>query len=829
MLFDAHLPIDEILDPLRSALLTHSSVVLIAPPGAGKTTRVPLALLQESWLHDKKIILLEPRRLAARSAAERMSQVLKEKVGERIGLQARLMSKNGPSTRIEVVTEGVFTRRILENPLLEGIGAVLFDEFHERSLDADLGLALALDCQKELRPDLRLLIMSATLDGARIANKLQNAKQIVSEGRCYPIKTRYLGRDSTRPLEDQVVKAIQLALNSETGSLLVFLPGQGEIRRVEQRLQEILDLSDIFITPLYGAMELASQDRALEPAPSGKRKIVLATSIAETSLTIEGVRVVIDSGVQRHPTFEPGVGFTRLETVRVSQASADQRRGRAGRTEPGVCYRLWDEQQTASLKPFADPEIQSSDLSGLLLDCAEWGVTNPQKLVWLDPPSTSAIDIARQELREIGAMDEQGCLTEGGRQIRKLPLPPRLARMILSAATHSEKAALHAAEISAVLVERGLGGQEKDLDHRLENFQKDGSFKAKKMRRLAKDWAQQARNVAKEEKQTTQALSTAFVLAFAYPERFAKARGKLGQFLLANGRGAYVEPTDPIAKSSYLVIGELQGGGVSARILLAACVEPSELLEVTQGRLQEQVEVYFDPQSASVKARSIRRIDSLVLSSETKPVLKGPETSALLIKGLAQVGLERLPWTKDLTQFQQRVAFLRAEEGGDTLWPDLSNTALLKTLETWLLPYLTNATCLTDITPEILEAALKGLLPWEQLRKLDIEAPTHFVAPTGNRHSIDYEDPQSPTVSLRVQEVYGVKINPSLGSGQIPLTLNLLSPAHRPLQITRDLQSFWKGAWSSVKSEMKGRYPRHPWPDDPANALPTARAKPRNS
>lgn len=829
MNFGVCLPIDDVLELLRTALTKHSSVVLVAPPGAGKTTRVPLALLEEPWLQKKKIILLEPRRLAARGAAERMAKSLGQKVGETVGLQARMLTRTGPRTRIEVVTEGVFTRRIIENPLLEDIGAVFFDEFHERSLDADLGLALALECQKDLRPDLRLLIMSATLDGARILNRLERATQVLSEGGSYPIKTEYLGRDPSRSLEDQVVQAIERGLARETGSLLVFLPGQAEIRRVEERLHDTQNLNDILVAPLYGAMDLAAQDRALNPAPLGKRKIVLATSIAETSLTIEGVRVVIDSGLQRLPCFEPDVGITRLDTVRVSQASADQRRGRAGRTEPGVCYRLWDEQQTASLKPFTDPEIRSSDLSGLLLECAEWGVTDPQKLIWLDPPSPVALQIARQELRDLGAMDEKGHLTERGRHIRQLPLPPRLARMVLTAATRDEETAFAAGEIAAVLVERGLGGKDTDLEHRLEMFRRDSSFKAKSMRRLAKEWGQLARSFSKIQKETFKTDSTAGLLALAFPERLAKARGKLGHFLLANGRGAYLDPGDPLAQSSYLVVGELQGGGSAARILLAASLGLSEILQIGEGRVHEQDEIFFDPEAASVKARSVRRLDALLLSSEPKPVSHGSETASLLVKGLGQLGIDRLPWTKELQQWRDRIAFLRTAEGKDSLWPDVQVEALRGSMEGWFLPFLSNATGLADITSDILEKALEAQLPWELKRRLDEDAPTHFVAPTGNRHVINYEDHNAPTVSVRVQELYGLKATPTVWGGRVPLTLHLLSPAHRPLQITRDLAGFWKGSWSAVKSEMKGRYPRHFWPDDPARAEPTARAKPRKT
>ena len=540
-------------------------------------------MLDTAWLGRQKILVLEPRRIAARGAADRMAKTLGERVGETIGLRARMVSKSGPRTRIEVITEGVFTRMILDDPSLDGVGAVLFDEFHERSLDADLGLALALDTQKALRDDLRILVMSATLDGARVASLLDGAPVIKSEGRAFPVETRYLGRDTNRRIEDQVTDAIGRAVRAERGSLLVFLPGQGEIKRVEERIAGTIADPDIIIAPLYGAMDISAQDRAVEPAPLGKRKIVLATAIAETSLTIEGVRVVIDSGLQRVPRFEPDAGVTRLETVRVSRASADQRRGRAGRTEPGICYRLWDEPQTVSLRPFTEPEILSADLSGLLLDLAEWGVTDPSTLSWLDPPPSSAVMAARAELQTIGALEPDGRITTEGRRVRALPLPPRLARMVLAARS------LQAAELAAVLVERGLGGNDTDLEHRLTSFRRDRSRRAEDMRRLATVWAQTAGAPPWSSDDSIAAL-----LALAYPDRIAKARGAPGQFLLANGRGAYVDPGDAIAKSPYLVIAELQGTAAHTRILSATRTSEVEVSALARDRIVESEELTFD-------------------------------------------------------------------------------------------------------------------------------------------------------------------------------------------------------------------------------------------
>ena len=817
MRFDTPLPIDDILDDLGAALVARSSAVLVAPPGAGKTTRVPLALLDAPWLGPRnKILVLEPRRIAARGAAERMAKTLSECVGDTVGLRARMVSKSGPKTRIEVITEGVFTRMILDDPSLEGVGAILFDEFHERSLDADLGLALALDTQKALREDLRILVMSATLDGARVATILDNAPVIESEGRAYPVETRYLGRDANRRIEDQVVDAIGRALRAEPGSLLVFLPGQGEIKRVEERLQSTISDNNTILAPLYGAMDVAAQDCAIEPAPAGKRKVVLATTIAETSLTIEDVRVVIDSGLQRVPRFEPDAGVTRLETVRVSRASADQRRGRAGRTEPGVCYRLWDEPQTTSLRPFTEPEIRSADLTGLLLDLAEWGVTDPATLAWLDPPAPSAVTAARTELQTIGALDAEGRITPEGRRVRALPLPPRLARMVLAAQS------LEAAELAAVLVERGLGGTDTDLDHRLTNFRRDRSRRADDMRRLAKGWAKAAGAHTAPD-----GASAASLLALAYPDRIAKARGAPGQYLLANGRGAHIDPADGLAREPYLVVAELQGTAAATRILAAARLSEAELVTIAADRIVDRDELTFDAAAGAIRARRVRRLDAITLASESRPVTPSSETAVLLAQGAASAGINRLPWTKAQEQLRHRIAFLRTAEGEQ--WPDLSDAALARSAETWLAPFLERATRLTDIDAAVLGNALDALIPWDLKRKLDAGAPTHFEAPTGNSHPIDYDGPGAPALSIRVQELYGLKDHPAIAGGCLPLTLNLLSPAHRPIQITRDLPGFWAGSWSAVKSEMKGRYPRHLWPDDPANALPTARAKPRGT
>jgi ATP-dependent helicase HrpB len=792
--------------------------VLVAPPGAGKTTRVPLVLLDEPWAKAKKILVLEPRRLAARAAASRMAWTLGGKVGDTVGLRVRFGSKISRRTRIEVVTEGVFTRLVLDDPSLEGIAAVLFDEFHERSLDADLGLALARDVQQGLRDDLKLLVMSATLDGARVSALLAEAPVVESQGRSFPVETRYLGRDARARIENQVADAVERALRAETGSALVFLPGAGEIRRTETLLKERVRDPSIDIVALYGALEAREQDRAIAPAPPGRRKVVLATSIAETSLTIEGVRMVIDSGLSRVPRYEPDVGLTRLETVRVSRAAADQRRGRAGRTESGVCFRLWDEPQTGSLEPYTRPEILSADLSSFVLDLAQWGASDPGKLAFLDPPPQAALSEAKALLTELGAIDAQGRITEEGRRLRALPLPPRLARMVVDAA--AEGAAQLAAEIAAVLTERGLGGDDPDLRHRLDQFRRDRSARAQDARAMAKRWADTAGGKGGGE------MSIGALLALAYPDRIAKNRGGgQGSFLLANGRGGNVDPASSLAREPFLAVAELTGAAAASRIVLAAPMALAEIEMRFAGRLEEREAVTFDAASAALRARRTRRLGAITLAEQVKPVAPDTDTARLLAEGIAALGIGKLPWSKAQVQLRDRAMFLRRAEGDE--WPDLSDAALARTAADWLAPFLFDKTALAQIGADDLAAALDALIPWALRKRLDAEAPTHFTAPTGSHVPIDYEAEQGPTVSIRVQELFGLATHPTIAGGRVPLVIELLSPAHRPVQVTRDLPGFWRGSYIDVKTEMRGRYPKHPWPDDPLSAPATRRAKPR--
>ncbi len=823
--FPESLPIDDALPRLAAAVGANNCAILVAPPGAGKTTRVPLVLLDEPWAADKKILVLEPRRLAARAAAARMASTLREEVGGAVGLRVRFGSKISSRTRVEVVTEGVFTRLVLEDPSLDGVAAVLFDEFHERSLDADLGLALARDVQQGLRDDLKILVMSATLDGARVAALLGNAPVVDSKGRSFEVETRYLGRDPRAPIERQVADAVEGALRAEAGSLLVFLPGAAEIRRTERQLRERIS-ADVDIVALFGALDAREQDRAIAPAPAGRRKVVLATSIAETSLTIEGVRVVIDSGLARMPRYEPDVGLTRLETVRVSRAAADQRRGRAGRTEPGVCYRLWDEPQTGSLEPFTRPEILSTDLSSFVLDLAQWGVRDPARLSFLDPPPLAALSEAKALLAGLGAIDGEDRITEEGRKLRQLPLPPRLARMVVDAA--AESAGPLAAEIAAVLTERGLGGDDPDLRHRLEQFRRDRSRRAEDARAMVQRWA----SIVGTSPDAQRAPSPASgggegnLLALAYPDRIARNRGGGGgAFLLANGRGGVIDAASPLAREPFLAVAELTGAAVASRIVLAAPITFAEIEARFAADIEETDQVTFDRSSASLRARRSRRLGAIVLNEQMRQVAPDNDTAKLFAEGVATLGITKLPWSKAQRQLRERVLFLRRAEGDE--WLDLSDDALARGAAEWLAPFLTDKTGLSQIGADDLAAALDALVPWNLRKRLDAEAPAHFTAPSGSSVPIDYAAEEGPKLSIRVQELFGLTSHPSIAGGRVPLVIELLSPAHRPVQVTRDLPGFWRGSYADVKNEMKGRYPKHPWPDDPLTAPATRRAKRR--
>jgi ATP-dependent helicase HrpB len=829
--FDTPLPIDAVLDELSHILEKHDSAVLVAPPGAGKTTRVPLTLLDEPWTKGKRIIVLEPRRIAARAAAERMAKTIGERAGKTVGYRVRFGSKVSRRTRIEVVTEGIFSRQILDDPELSDVAAVLFDEFHERSLDADLGLALARDAQTGLREDLRILVMSATLDGARVAKLLGDAPVVESQGRAFPVETRYLGRKADVPLERQMADVIANGLRAESGSVLAFLPGAAEIRRTQSFLEERVKEANTEIVPLFGALDASVQDRAIAPAPKGRRKVVLATSIAETSLTIEGVRIVVDSGLARVPRYEPDIALTRLETVRASRAAVDQRRGRAGRTEPGICYRLWDEPQTASLPAFTQPEILSADLSSLVLDLAQWGVNDPATMAFLDPPPAPALKEAKSLLHELGALDADGRITAEGKRLRALALPPRLARMIVDAQDFG--AAEAAAEIAAVLTERGLGGDSVDLDTRLDQFRRDRSQRATSARELARRWASQVASspsppASRGERSPakTDGLSTGVMLAFAYPDRVARNRGN-GSFVLANGRGAAVEQTSVLARASYIAVGELSGTASSGRILLTAPISQEEIEAHFADHIETSDEISFDRAALALRARRRKMLHAITLSEQPLALKPSAETARILADGLIAGGLDSLPWSKSAKQWCDRVMFLRKAEGEG--WPDLSDDALRSRREDWLVPALHDKTALKDLSAGELSDALMVLLPWDLRARLDREAPTHFEAPTGSMLAIDYQAEQGPTIAVRLQEMFGLNAHPAIAKGRVPLVLELLSPAHRPVQVTRDLPGFWRGSYAAVRADLRGRYPRHSWPENPAAAPPTRRAKPRGT
>ncbi len=821
------LPIHDALPSLKAALRGRNAAVLVAPPGAGKTTVVPLALMDEPWAAGGRIIVLEPRRLAARAAADRMARTLGEPVGETVGFRVRMQSKVSARTRVEVVTEGVFTRMILDDPGLDGVAAVLFDEFHERSLDADLGLAFARESQTLLRDDLRLLAMSATLDGARVARLLGEAPVIESQGRMFPVETRYLGRDAQRRIEDQAARAVGKALAEEEGGVLVFLPGQGEIRRVEQVLRDTVRLPGLEIAPLYGALDVRDQDRAVAPPAPGVRKVVLATSIAETSLTIEGVRAVVDCGLVRAPRFDPASGLTRLETVRVSQAAADQRRGRAGRTGPGVCYRLWDEPETRALPAFARPEILETDLARLALDLARWGARDADGMAFLDPPPAAAMAEARDLLFRLDALDAAGGLTAHGRAIAGLPLPPRLAHMVVWGARRG--AGRRAALVAALLTERGLGGADADLRRRLERFERESGPRARDARALADRWARTAGEAARGPGGGTKEAEPpddGLLLAEAYPERVAKARGGAGEFQLVTGRGVYVEPTDALAREPWLAVAELGGGASRDRVLLAAPLEPAALAEAFAGQIIEEDRVETDPKGR-VRARRVRRLGRLIVEER---LLDRPDPALIaevLLNRVRHEGLSALNLGEQSQALRARVAFARGLD--ESAAPDMSEAALIARLDDWLAPLVAGRSTLAGLDDHALAGALAGLMSWPERQGLDRLLPAAWTAPTGTRASIDYAAEGGPRIEIRVQELFGLAAHPAVADGRAPLTLALLSPARRPVQVTKDLPGFWAGSWKAVRVEMKGRYPRHVWPEDPAAAAPTTRAKPRGT
>jgi ATP-dependent helicase HrpB len=828
------LPIGAVLPELLTALERNGAAVLEAPPGAGKTTLVPLALLGALWLQQQKIVMLEPRRLAARAAARRMAQMIGEEVGETVGFRTRLETRIGPKTRIEIVTEGILPRMLQSDAALDGVGIVIFDEYHERSLDADLGLALAIETRRYLREEFRLLVMSATLDGARVASLL-DAPRVTSAGRSFPVELRYLDRPAPDRFEKAVATAISRALDENSGSMLVFLPGGAEIRRVERLLSD--PGPGITVAPLYGDLSPNAQDAAIAPTAPGQRKIVLATSIAETSLTIEGIRVVVDGGQVRAPRFDPRTGMTRLVTNRVSQAASEQRRGRAGRLEPGLCYRLWPEAEQAQLAPYAVPEIRDADLAPLVLTLAAWGSADPATLSWLDPPPQAALAQARELLARLGALDRDGRITAPGRAMAALPLHPRLAHMALKAKEHGRGRL--AAAIAALLMERDIiraapRRRDSDLRLRVELLVERGvTSRLSAELQLDRGGAERARQSARQigralglrGAEAIDASETGRVLAQAYPDRIAQARGAPGQFRLSNGSGAELPATDALAREEFLAVGDLDGERKTARVFLAAPLTRAELEADFADQMETSDLIAWDGVEEAVLARRRTMLGALILKDERLPDPPQEQVTAALLAGIRALGLATLPWTRDAEGLRRRVEFLRRSDGES--WPDWSDDALLATLEDWFAPYLNGITRRAQFQNIDLAAALSAALSFAQRRALDEKAPTHVAVPSGSRVPIDYGAGDVPVLAVRLQEMFGATATPAIAGGKVPLLLHLLSPAGRPLQVTRDLGGFWRGSYMQIRGEMRGRYPKHHWPDNPLEALPTARAKKR--
>jgi ATP-dependent helicase HrpB len=829
------LPIEPLLPAIRDALAGGTALVLQAAPGAGKTTVVPPSLLDAHWLGGRSIVMLEPRRLATRAAAHRIADLRGERVGETVGYRMRGDTRVGRHTRLEVVTEGVLTRRLQRDPTLDGVGLLIFDEFHERSLDADLGLALALRTQSLVRDDLRVLVMSATLDGTRVAALLGDAPILASEGREFPVETRYLSPRADARIESTVAAAVTTALREEDGDILVFLPGAGEIRRVEEALRA-RELGDTIIAALFGALSHDEQDRAIRPDARGRRKIVLATSIAETSLTIEGIRVVIDSGVSRVPRFSPTTGMTRLETVRVSRASADQRRGRAGRLGPGVCYRLWPEHETHHLLAASPPEIASADLAPLALDLAAAGVADPLELKWLDPPAAAAYAQARELLVELEAIDAHGELSPHGREMAALPIHPRLAHMLLRARDAGERSL--ACRVAALLSERdifrsGRDPVDADIGLRIEVMKRDtaaalphgAEIDRESLYRARAESERLARQLGGELVREEPGDRIGALLSLAYPDRVAQRReGTRARFLLRNGRGAELAGHQSLAPSPFIVAAELDDRRPESRVFLAAAIGEGEIRELFGAQIEPIDVVEVNESTLALDARRREMLGAIALRDVAVNNPAADRVAAAWTAFIERRGLEEFPWPDAARRLRQRMTFVAQH---DDTWPDVSDAALLARLGDWLAPELGTLRHWRDVERIDLVAALSGLLDWQKRRSLDELAPTHIEVPTGSRISVDYSDPRAPVLAVRIQEVFGLTESPRVLGGRVPVTMHLLSPAHRPVQVTRDLAGFWRTSYFDVRKDLRGRYPKHEWPEDPLTAAPTRRAKPR--
>ena len=804
-------PVDLVIPDLKAALVAKACAVLVAEPGAGKTTRVPLALVDEPWLKGKRIVMLEPRRLAARAAAKRMADTLGEAVGETVGYTVRLERKVSARTRIEVVTEGILTRRLQSDPELSDVGLLIFDEFHERSLDGDLGLALSLDVQRGLRDDLKIMVMSATLDSERLSTHLDNASVISAKGRMFPVDVVHLDKASRFTLADDTVKAVRRALLDVKGSLLVFLPGEGEIRRVEEMLLRGDLATNVDVRPLYGAMDLKAQDEAIRPSAPGRRKIVLATTIAETSLTIEGIEAVIDTGLKRSPRFDPAAGMTTLETVRVSQASAEQRKGRAGRLGPGRCYRLWPEAETRALAPHDEPEIRAADLSGLVLELARWGVTAVDGLPWFEVPPRAAFTQAQDLLKRLGALNADNSITPHGRAMSELPLHPRLAHMVV--AGKARGAGQSAAEIAALLSERDGAARDASIDVEQRLMMLRGPAKER--------WKQTVRQIRDQAslKDDTTDVSHGILIAFAYPDRIGRKRG--GRYQLSGGGGAVLPEHDNLNKSAWLAIATLDGAAGDGKARLAAELSDRDIETHFADLIEETSGVFWDAKSNAVKAGLTRRLGAIVLQEKPAAEIDRSQTAAAMLEGVRAMGLSALPWTEAARGFQARVKFL-ARVMPEAGFPALDDEALLATAGEWLLPYLEGMMRKGDLARLDMLQILQGLVPGDLLRRMDKLAPIRMTVPGGGSYRIDYDVEGDPTLSVRLQEMFGLTSAPQVADGRARLKIIMLSPGMKPVAVTQSLETFWLQGYPDVRKDMRGRYPKHSWPEDPTTAVAVA-------